>query len=80
MRAPAEGATGHVLGEHTAPGVQEERYGRFMERAADQRLAARVGRKMRGLVDELDGDVVISDADASEIAGVVRNTNGGKLR
>ncbi len=83
--SPVEGATANALGEHIAPEIQEERYGRFMERAARisaQRLAAKVGRKMRVLVDGVDGNVAIarSEADAPEIDGVVRITKGGKLR
>ncbi len=50
---------------------------RFMERAAiisAKRLAARVGRRMRVLVDSIEKNVVIarSEADAPEIDGVVR--------
>ncbi len=44
--SPVEGATANALADHVAPQVQEERYARFMERAAQisaQRLAARVG-------------------------------------
>jgi ribosomal protein S12 methylthiotransferase len=83
--SPVEGATANALGEHIAPEVQEERYGRFMERAAEisaQRLAAKVGRKMRVLVDEVDNNVAIarSEADAPEIDGVVRIAKAGKLR
>ena len=59
------------------PEVQEERYARFMERAAaisTRRLAARVGRRMRVLVDAVEGATAIarSAADAPEIDGVVR--------
>ena len=60
-----------------APAVQEERYARFMERAAlisARRLASRVGKRMRVLVDEASGDVAIarSAAEAPQIDGVVR--------
>ena len=83
--SPVEGATANALADHVAPEVQAERYGRFMERAAAisaQRLAAKVGRKMRVLVDEVDNDVAIarSEADAPEIDGVVRIAKAGKLR
>jgi ribosomal protein S12 methylthiotransferase len=83
--SPVEGATANALADHVAPEVQEERYGRFMERAAQisaERLAAKVGRKMRVLVDAVDKNVAIarSEADAPEIDGVVRIEKGGKLR
>jgi len=67
------------------PAVQEERYARFMELAASisaQRLAGRVGRRMRVLVDAVaDGEAVARSAgDAPEIDGVVRIAAAGKLR
>jgi ribosomal protein S12 methylthiotransferase len=83
--SPVEGATANALGDHIRPEVQEERYGRFMERAAvisAHRLTARVGRKMRVLVDSVDKNTAIarSEADAPEIDGVVRIAKAGKLR
>jgi ribosomal protein S12 methylthiotransferase len=83
--SPVEGATANALADHVPPQVQEERYGRFMERAAAisaQRLSTRVGRKMRVLVDSVDKTIAIarSEADAPEIDGVVRIAQGGKLR
>jgi ribosomal protein S12 methylthiotransferase len=83
--SPVEGATANALADHIPPQIQEERYGRFMERAAAisaQRLSARVGRKMRVLVDSVEKTVAIarSEADAPEIDGVVRIAQGGKLR
>lgn len=83
--SPVEGATANALADHIPPEVQEERYGRFMERAAAisaQRLASRVGRKMRVLVDSVEKNVAIarSEADAPEIDGVVRIAKAGKLR
>jgi ribosomal protein S12 methylthiotransferase len=83
--SPVEGATANALAEHISPEVQEERYGRFMERAATisaQRLATRVGRKMRVLVDSVEKNVAIarSEADAPEIDGVVRIAKASKLR
>jgi ribosomal protein S12 methylthiotransferase len=82
--SPVEGATANALADHIPPEVQEERYGRFMERAAAisaQRLASRVGRKMRVLVDSVEKNVAIarSEADAPEIDGVVRIAKAGKL-
>jgi ribosomal protein S12 methylthiotransferase len=83
--SPVEGAAANALPDHVPPEVQEERYARFMERAAAisaQRLAARVGRRMRVLVDSVEKNTAIarSEADAPEIDGVVRITKGGKLR
>ena len=83
--SPVEGATANKLPDHIAPEIQDERYARFMERAAAisaERLSARVGRKMRVLVDSIDKTTAIarSEADAPEIDGVVRITRAGKLR
>jgi ribosomal protein S12 methylthiotransferase len=83
--SPVEGATANALPDHVPPEVQEERYARFMERAAaisTQRLSARVGRKMRVLVDAVEKNTAIarSEADAPEIDGVVRIAKAGKLR
>jgi len=74
--SPVEGATANALAEHVPAEVQQERYRRFMERAAEisqARLAARVGRSMRVLVDSVDKGTAIarSAADAPEIDGVV---------
>jgi ribosomal protein S12 methylthiotransferase len=57
--------------------VKEERWHRFMQaqqRISARRLAARVGRKMRVLVDAVEDGAAIarSEADAPEIDGVVR--------
>jgi ribosomal protein S12 methylthiotransferase len=83
--SPVEGATANALTGHVPPQLQQERYERFMERAAAisrQRLAARVGRRMRVLVDSVDKSVAIarSEADAPEIDGVVRIRNARTLR
>jgi ribosomal protein S12 methylthiotransferase len=83
--SPVEGATANALAGHVPPEIQEERYARFMERAAAisaERLSARVGRRMRVLVDALEKNTAIarSDADAPEIDGVVRIAKAGKLR
>ncbi|HEV7441839.1 MAG TPA: radical SAM protein, partial [Steroidobacteraceae bacterium] len=83
--SPVEGAAANALPDHVPPEVQEERYARFMERAAAisaQRLSARVGRKMRVLVDAVEKNTAIarSEADAPEIDGVVRIAKAGKLR
>ena len=83
--SPVEGAAANALPDHVPSEMQEERYGRFMERAAAisaERLSARVGRKMRVLVDTVDKTTAIarSEADAPEIDGVVKIPKGGKLR
>jgi ribosomal protein S12 methylthiotransferase len=83
--SPVEGAAANALPDHVPPEVQEERYARFMERAAAisaQRLSARLGRRMRVLVDTVEKNTAIarSEADAPEIDGVVRISRGGKLR
>jgi ribosomal protein S12 methylthiotransferase len=83
--SPVEGAAANALPDHVPPEIQEERYGRFMERAAEisaRRLSARVGRKMRVLVDTVEKTTAIarSEADAPEIDGVVRIAKAGKLR
>jgi ribosomal protein S12 methylthiotransferase len=83
--SPVEGATANALTNHVDPEVQEERRVRFMEHAAKisaKRLAAKVGRKMRVLVDGFEGDVAIarSEADAPEIDGVVRIKRAKNLK
>jgi ribosomal protein S12 methylthiotransferase len=75
--SPVEGAAANALPAHIAPQVQEERYARFMERAAvisTRRLAARVGQRARVLIDELSehGALARSAAEAPQIDGVVR--------
>jgi ribosomal protein S12 methylthiotransferase len=74
--SPVEGATSNALADHVAPDVQEERYERFMTLAGEisaQRLARRVGQRMRVLVDAVEGDIASarSEADAPEIDGLV---------
>jgi ribosomal protein S12 methylthiotransferase len=83
--SPVEGAAANALGAHVPPPVQEERYARFMERAqaiSAQRLQRRVGATLQVLVDGIEGRTAIarSSADAPEIDGVVRISNGGKLK
>jgi len=83
--SPVEGAAANALADHVPEEVQEERYARFMERArkiSATRLAARVGKRMRVLVDAIEEGVAIarSEADAPEIDGVVRIENAGKLK
>jgi ribosomal protein S12 methylthiotransferase len=75
--SPVEGAAANALPGQVAPQLQEERYARFMERAADisaRRLAARIGQRVRVLVDEVaeNGALARSQAEAPQIDGVVR--------
>jgi ribosomal protein S12 methylthiotransferase len=65
--------------------VQEERLARFMAKSAGisaAKLAAKVGKTMRVLVDAIDGTKAIarSEGDAPEIDGVVHIARGGKLK
>ena len=83
--SPVEGAAANALAGHVPPEVQEERYARFMERAAAisaQRLARRIGRRERVLVDEVRGTEALarSAAEAPQIDGVVRIGGGKRLR
>jgi ribosomal protein S12 methylthiotransferase len=64
--------------------VKQERHDRFMEVAAAisaGKLAARIGRRVRVLIDAVtdDGAIARSSADAPEIDGVVRIARPGKL-
>src|SRR5579884_3709167 len=70
--SPVDGATANALPDHVPPEVQEERRVRFMETAAQisaKRLAAKIGRRMRVLVDAVENDTAVarSEADAPEI-------------
>jgi ribosomal protein S12 methylthiotransferase len=83
--SPVEGAAANALAGHVPAEIQEERYARFMERAAaisTKRLAGRIGTRMRVLVDSVgeQGALARSEADAPEIDGVVRIAAAGALR
>ena len=74
--SPVEGAAANTIASHVPAQVQEERYARFMERAAAisaERLRRRVGQRLRILVDTVDANGAIgrSEAEAPEIDGVV---------
>jgi ribosomal protein S12 methylthiotransferase len=74
--SPVEGATANALPGAVAPEVMDERYARFMEKAAaisERRMAAKVGREMTVLVDHVDGAKAVARTagDAPEIDGVV---------
>jgi ribosomal protein S12 methylthiotransferase len=76
--SPVEGAAANALREAPVPDeIKQERRARFMELAAEisaQRLAQKVGRRMRVLVDRVDADAATarSASDAPEIDGIVR--------
>jgi ribosomal protein S12 methylthiotransferase len=76
--SPVEGAAANALPDHVPPPLQQERYARFMERAAAisaRRLARRVGERTRALVDAVAADGVAtarSAGEAPEIDGVIR--------
>ncbi|NCP15144.1 MAG: 30S ribosomal protein S12 methylthiotransferase RimO [Sphingomonadales bacterium] len=79
---PVEGAAANVLPDQVPEGLKEERYARIMEvteRISAAKLAAKVGRTVPVIIDEVgeadeDGDVGAtgrSQADAPEIDGAV---------
>jgi ribosomal protein S12 methylthiotransferase len=82
--SPVDGAAANALPNPVPEEVKEERLARFMEVAATisaEKLAARVGRRLRVLVDQVDpedGAVARSAADAPEIDGVVRIAKPGR--
>ena len=83
--SPVEGAAANALPDPVPDPVKEERWHRFMQaqqKISARRLAARVGRQMRVLVDSIEGDAAIarSEADAPEIDGVVRVRNAAALQ
>ena len=83
--SPVEGAVANDVAPHVQPAIQEERLARFMQKSAGisaAKLAAKLGRKMRVLVDAVDGNTAIarSEGDAPEIDGTVRISRGGKLK
>ncbi|HEX5865700.1 MAG TPA: 30S ribosomal protein S12 methylthiotransferase RimO, partial [Casimicrobiaceae bacterium] len=75
--SPVEGAAANDLPDPVPDELKEERYRRFMELSASisrVKLAAKVGRRLRVLVDRIDDGTAIarSTADAPEIDGLVR--------
>jgi ribosomal protein S12 methylthiotransferase len=79
---PVAGAAANALPDPVPEGVKEERYARLMavtERISAEKLAAKVGRTLPVIIDEVgapdeDGDVGAtgrSQADAPEIDGAV---------
>jgi len=76
--SPVEGAAANALPHAPVPDeIKQARRARFMELAAEisaRRLAQKIGRTMRVLIDRIDGDAAIarSVSDAPEIDGTVR--------
>ncbi|MEO7498638.1 MAG: 30S ribosomal protein S12 methylthiotransferase RimO [Casimicrobiaceae bacterium] len=82
--SPVDGAAANALPDPVPPAVAEERRARFMaaqERVSARRLAAKVGRTLTVLVDEVAQGIAVgrSSADAPEIDGVVRIVDGASL-
>jgi ribosomal protein S12 methylthiotransferase len=80
--SPVEGATANDLPGAVPDEVKDERWHRFMQKQqgiSAARLAAKVGRKMRVLVDAVKARTAIarSEADAPDIDGSVRITGAG---
>jgi len=75
--SPVDGARANALDGAVPEELKEERYARFMERAAavsTARLARRVGQSLRVLVDRVADGVAYArtEGDAPDIDGVVR--------
>ena len=80
--SPVDGAAANALLDHVPYAVKAERRARFMAVQAEvsaRRLEAKVGRRLRVLVDSAaNGEAVArSTADAPEIDGVVHVAGGG---
>jgi ribosomal protein S12 methylthiotransferase len=74
--SPVEGALANELPDHIDPDVQEDRLARLMylqEDISAEKLAKKVGKTIKVLVDDVDeqGSVARSAADAPEIDGLV---------
>jgi len=81
---PVAGAAANQLPGHVPEEVKEERYARLMEltaRISAEKLAAKVGRTMDVIIDEVGGDGASgrSQADAPEIDGQVHLRDAGHL-
>jgi ribosomal protein S12 methylthiotransferase len=75
--SPVEGAAANDLPDPVPDEIKEIRHRRFMELSAEvsaAKLAAKIGRRMRVLVDRIEDSTAIarSTADAPEIDGIVR--------
>jgi ribosomal protein S12 methylthiotransferase len=83
--SPVDGATANELPGAVDPAVMDERYERFMQKAAaisEARLVAKVGTEITVLVDSVDGSKAIArtQGDAPEIDGVVNVKKAKALR
>jgi ribosomal protein S12 methylthiotransferase len=83
--SPVEGAAANALPDPVPDEVKQERWNRFMQLATQlsrEKLAQKVGQRMRVLVDSIEKRVAVarSSADAPEIDGVVRITRPGALK
>jgi ribosomal protein S12 methylthiotransferase len=83
--SPVEGASANAIAGAVPDELKDERYQRFMERAAAisaTRLARRVGQRLRVLVDRIEADVAIARTagDAPDIDGVLRFKAGSATR
>jgi ribosomal protein S12 methylthiotransferase len=83
--SPVAGAAANDLPDHVPAEVAEERQRRFMALAARisaEKLAARVGQRMRVLVDSVSATAAIArgPGDAPEIDGVVKIASAGVAR
>ncbi|MDT8757648.1 30S ribosomal protein S12 methylthiotransferase RimO [Sphingomonas psychrotolerans] len=81
---PVEGASANLLPDPVPEEVKEERYARVMEKTAAisaAKLAAKVGRTLEVIIDEVgeDGATGRSQADAPEIDGEVFLRDAGHL-
>ena len=82
---PVEGAAANALPDPVPEAVKEERYARLMEltaRISAEKLAAKVGRTLDVIIDEVDPDggaTGRSQADAPEIDGNVFLRDAGGL-
>jgi ribosomal protein S12 methylthiotransferase len=82
---PVEGAAANALPDPVPEAVKEERYARLMEltaRISAEKLAAKVGRTLDVIIDEVDDDggaTGRSQADAPEIDGSVFLRGAGGL-
>jgi ribosomal protein S12 methylthiotransferase len=83
--SPVEGAAANELPEPVPDAVKEERWHRFMQlqqKVSAGRLARKVGRRLKVLVDSIEDDAAIarSEADAPEIDGLVRIRGRGAAK
>ncbi len=82
---PVEGATANALPDPVPEAVKEERYARLMAltaRISAEKLAAKIGRTVDVIIDEVDSDggaTGRSQADAPEIDGSVFLRDAGGL-